>query len=94
MDRANKQPKLNCRNWECGVLLPICEPDKGDSGEGTRPGADNLSSYPNSGSKAPLNNTSDDIDIAQIFGDTVPVPMKVPGRAFGSTDRPWFYNEY
>ncbi|KAI5791445.1 tyrosyl-DNA phosphodiesterase I, partial [Pyronema domesticum] len=23
MDRATKQPKLNCRNWECGVILPV-----------------------------------------------------------------------
>ena len=22
-DRATKSPKLNCRNWECGVLFPL-----------------------------------------------------------------------
>lgn len=22
-DRKTKQPKLNCRNWECGVLIPV-----------------------------------------------------------------------
>ena len=22
-DRATKEPKLNCRNWECGVLVPV-----------------------------------------------------------------------
>ena len=22
-DRVSKAPKLNCRNWECGVLLPL-----------------------------------------------------------------------
>ncbi|KAH8821585.1 tyrosyl-DNA phosphodiesterase domain protein [Xylogone sp. PMI_703] len=22
-DRATKEPKLNCRNWECGVIIPI-----------------------------------------------------------------------
>ncbi|OJJ43749.1 hypothetical protein ASPZODRAFT_73516 [Penicilliopsis zonata CBS 506.65] len=22
-DRSTKQPKLNCRNWECGVLVPV-----------------------------------------------------------------------
>ena len=22
-DRSTKQPKLNCRNWECGVIIPI-----------------------------------------------------------------------
>ena len=23
MDKASKQPKLNCRNWECGVVVPV-----------------------------------------------------------------------
>lgn len=22
-DKISKAPKLNCRNWECGVLLPL-----------------------------------------------------------------------
>jgi Tyrosyl-DNA phosphodiesterase len=22
-DQVTKQPKLNCRNWECGVILPM-----------------------------------------------------------------------
>lgn len=22
-DRATKLPKLNCRNWECGVIVPV-----------------------------------------------------------------------
>ena len=22
-DKATKQPKLNCRNWECGVVIPV-----------------------------------------------------------------------
>lgn len=22
-DRATGEPKLNCRNWECGVLVPV-----------------------------------------------------------------------
>ncbi len=22
-DRLTKEPKLNCRNWECGVLIPV-----------------------------------------------------------------------
>ncbi|KAI1738313.1 tyrosyl-DNA phosphodiesterase-domain-containing protein [Xylaria scruposa] len=30
-DRASGQPKLNCRNWECGVLIPI-------EGETVKPG--------------------------------------------------------
>lgn len=22
-DRVTKKPKLNCRNWECGVIVPV-----------------------------------------------------------------------
>ena len=22
-DKASKEPRLNCRNWECGVIIPI-----------------------------------------------------------------------
>lgn len=25
-DRATKLPKMNCRNWECGVVVPIPAP--------------------------------------------------------------------
>jgi len=25
-DRTSKDPKLNCRNWECGVVIPIPGP--------------------------------------------------------------------
>ncbi|CAD6568535.1 MAG: hypothetical protein ASARMPRED_001852 [Alectoria sarmentosa] len=32
-DRATKEPKLNCRNWECGVLVPV-RPNISGSGEG------------------------------------------------------------
>ncbi|KAI9036666.1 uncharacterized protein KD926_001561 [Aspergillus affinis] len=30
-DRSTKEPKLNCRNWECGVLVPVIEPKKPDT---------------------------------------------------------------
>ncbi|KAI0554935.1 tyrosyl-DNA phosphodiesterase-domain-containing protein [Xylaria curta] len=59
-DRASGQPKLNCRNWECGVLIPI-------EGETVKPG----------------------------WGAFVPVPMVVPGEAYGKSNskRPWFFLE-
>jgi hypothetical protein len=31
-DKTTKEPRLNCRNWECGVLLPI-EVVHGDSNQ-------------------------------------------------------------
>lgn len=32
VDRATRSPKLNCRNWECGVIVPVIE--KAQSNEG------------------------------------------------------------
>ncbi|EXJ92531.1 hypothetical protein A1O3_01083 [Capronia epimyces CBS 606.96] len=41
-DRATKQPKLNCRNWECGVILPhVAETSSSGTGRldtGDQPG--------------------------------------------------------
>lgn len=62
-DRASGQPKLNCRNWECGVLIPV-------SGEAVGSGLG-------------------------AFEKKIPVPMVVPGEAYGKagTKRPWFFLE-
>ncbi|KAL6885362.1 phospholipase D/nuclease [Trichoderma longibrachiatum] len=64
-DRSTKAIKINCRNWECGVILPVPE------------------------SKA-VDKTRASSDMA-MFAGTVPVPMQVPGPAYASSDRPWFY---
>lgn len=34
-----------------------------------------------------------EIDIADVFGDTVPVPMRVPAGPYGPDLKPWFYME-
>ncbi|PTB66590.1 phospholipase D/nuclease [Trichoderma citrinoviride] len=64
-DRSTKAIKMNCRNWECGVVLPVPESKAVD--------------------KARVSS-----DMA-MFAGTVPVPMQVPGPAYASSDRPWFY---
>jgi hypothetical protein len=94
MDRATKKPKLNCRNWECGVLLPVCESNMSNGNGGTSLNGDYPSSHPKSDGKTTSEITSDHIDIATIFGDTLPVPMKVPAPLLGPQDRPWFNSEY
>ncbi|KAI0526361.1 tyrosyl-DNA phosphodiesterase-domain-containing protein [Xylaria bambusicola] len=62
-DRASGQPKLNCRNWECGVLIPM-ESQAGKSGWSS-------------------------------FENRIPIPMIVPGEAYGKTNskRPWLFLE-
>lgn len=63
-DRASGQPKLTCRNWECGVLIPM------DSQAAAKSGW-------------------------SVFENRIPVPMVVPGEAYGKTNskRPWLFLE-
>ncbi|KAI5928801.1 phospholipase D/nuclease [Camillea tinctor] len=67
-NKATGQPKLNCRNWECGVLIPVPTDDNADE--------------------------SHHADLA-AFQSSVPVPMQVPGEAYGATasKKPWLFLE-
>ncbi|KAI0382763.1 phospholipase D/nuclease [Hypomontagnella monticulosa] len=69
-ERGTGNPKLTCRNWECGVIIPITPQAVGENGSQPSP------------------SLSD-------FNDTIPVPMKVPGDAYGATKtkRPWLFLE-
>ncbi|KAJ5932975.1 hypothetical protein N7516_007464 [Penicillium verrucosum] len=75
-DPKTKQLKMNCRNWECGVIVPIIgdkktqEKEKGPETHGTAPSA-----------PLPVN----------IFKDTVPVPMRVPAVPLSEDRRPFFF---
>ncbi|PCG90549.1 Tyrosyl-DNA phosphodiesterase [Penicillium occitanis (nom. inval.)] len=73
-DRVRKEPKLNCRNWECGVLVPITESSQSSS-------SDEAKKEDKSGAEG---------DIVQIFGSTVPVPMRVPAPSLGPGLKPWY----
>ncbi|KAI2776448.1 phospholipase D/nuclease [Daldinia loculata] len=68
-ERGTSNPKLTCRNWECGVIVPISPRDP--SKDGSRPSS-----------------VSD-------FNDTIPVPMNIPGEAYGDikSKRPWLFLE-
>ncbi|KAI1102584.1 phospholipase D/nuclease [Jackrogersella minutella] len=67
-ERGTGNPKLTCRNWECGVIVPI-----------------------------PQNSSEDGSQLSDLsdFSSTIPVPMEVPGEAYGATKskRPWFFLE-
>ncbi|KYK55824.1 ubiquitin interaction domain-containing protein [Drechmeria coniospora] len=67
-DKATGNLKMNCRNWECGVVIPVRpSSQKADGGE------------------------TETVDLG-VFQSTVPVPMHVPGRAYGLKEEPWFYS--
>lgn len=61
---------MNCRNWECGVLVPVT---------GTHQTGPSTTS-----------NSSGELDV-NLFKDTIPVPMKVPGEKLGNGREPWFF---
>lgn len=70
---------MSCRNWECGVIVPVVSKidgkDQGSSrvGDGSRP-------------------AREDMDGMDVFRGVVPVPMKHPGRAMDGRE-PWFFSE-
>lgn len=83
-DRTTKEPKLNCRNWECGVVIPVVDrsPATVEQGKDSQPSL-GLSADSHTGA----------VDIEDIFQGTIPVPMQVPGRVYGAGVRPWFFLE-
>ena len=82
MDRAKKTPKLNVRNWECGVLIPVSAAagakEVGDSDAGRVSGQE-------------VRKAARPLDT--VFGNTVPVPMQVNARRIAAGRIPWFYEE-
>jgi tyrosyl-DNA phosphodiesterase len=97
-DRSTKAPKLNCRNWECGVLVPIIKPLDEENGGEKSPSSTLSPSIVDEMPKKSREAVADDqikenTDIAVTFGDTVPVPMQVPSRSYGPDLKPWYYME-
>ncbi|KAL2382387.1 hypothetical protein RJZ90_003304 [Blastomyces dermatitidis] len=92
LDRSTTKPKLNCRNWECGVVIPIRHNDAGK-----------LSSIPSTGRTATLlaksesedssANSDDGSEVTTVFEPTIPVPMIVPAPRYHGRNRPFFYME-
>ncbi|PYH48209.1 uncharacterized protein BP01DRAFT_354054 [Aspergillus saccharolyticus JOP 1030-1] len=91
MDRSTKQPKLNCRNWECGVIVPVLE----ERGQGVSETAG--CSVPSSITATTAGGPAEDNDQAGgsmgLFDGVVPVPMRVPGRRYEGSLRPWFNSQ-
>ncbi|XRM44679.1 hypothetical protein ABZX51_007794 [Aspergillus tubingensis] len=98
-DRSTKSPKLNCRNWECGVIVPVIE-DKTDTSEvkdkmseDRDKGKGKASESTSSSSTSSPNVDDDGTNLPAVFGDTVPVPMRVPGARYSGGKKPWFFAE-
>ncbi|KAL2785476.1 tyrosyl-DNA phosphodiesterase-domain-containing protein [Aspergillus keveii] len=89
-DRSTKQPKLNCRNWECGVIVPVIKqkPTTTNAERITNNSEVGFSSKHGKGSKVEENTR-----LLDIFAGTVPVPMRVPGPRFDGSRKPWYFME-
>ena len=78
-DRSTKLPKLNCRNWECGVLLPTRVVEDGQS----RETKEVTGGAPSGSFKGSFGGT---------FAGIVPIPMVYPGDKYAGR-KPWYYAE-
>ncbi|KAI9746599.1 MAG: hypothetical protein M1818_000312 [Claussenomyces sp. TS43310] len=90
-DKATQAPKLNCRNWECGVVVHVHHTSV--PVDANREITEKLSEGgKNDAGKATCNGGAENIEVGmKIFEDIVPVPMVIPSEEY-RTRRPWFYN--
>ncbi|KAL4992890.1 tyrosyl-DNA phosphodiesterase-domain-containing protein [Aspergillus falconensis] len=101
-DRTRKQPKLNCRNWECGVVIPVVEekediddPDANTEGD-TEKSESQLGKQSEKRKDVVGRGKEENGGLLDIFRGTVPVPMRLPGQRYeGQQARhPWYYSKY
>ncbi|PLB41146.1 uncharacterized protein BDW47DRAFT_75683 [Aspergillus candidus] len=84
-DRATKEPKLNCRNWECGVLIPVINDSTSAPAESRSPAQE--------GKSQPGYSPQESATHLDMFRNVVPVPMRLPGARYEPDRRPWYYME-
>ncbi|KAL4776095.1 tyrosyl-DNA phosphodiesterase-domain-containing protein [Aspergillus nidulans var. acristatus] len=99
-DRTRKQPKLNCRNWECGVVIPVVEGKNNNDIDASTGNTEETKSQaggqPGMSRGAQGMGKEENGCLLDIFRGTVPVPMHLPGQRYeGQRARqPWYYSKY
>ena len=76
-DRQRRESKLSCRNWECGVVVPVLGPSTDE--KTTTAGGPGSNSSCQAG-----------IPEMEVFASRVPVPFEVPGKLYRGR-HPWMY---
>lgn len=84
MDKQKKELKITCRNWECGVLLPVRKEE-----DVTHKEPDG-----SQGSASTVSEAGDKIEALSmdVFDDLLPVPFQYPGEEYGDR-QPWYFKE-
>ncbi|KAL2871322.1 uncharacterized protein BJX67DRAFT_341980 [Aspergillus lucknowensis] len=91
-DRTTKQPKLNCRNWECGVVVPVIEQKvrpEASVGSAEKGALDKTKTHKGMGGRK----IEENAHLLDIFKGTVPVPMRLPGPRYDGSRQPWYFME-
>ena len=98
-DRKEKKWKINCRNWECGVLLPVPADKLADSVEEKPsvavkkekvPGEDSETESEDEGLETVIKR--EELVDMEVFDGIVKPPWEMPGEDYDGR-LPWFFQE-
>jgi hypothetical protein len=79
-DAKRKENKLVCRNWECGVLVPVASSAKSDGKDASAASATAAAA----GQKGK--------SLKERFRGCLDVPFEIPAPTYGDRD-PWFFKK-
>ena len=99
-DNKQKSWKINCRNWECGVLLPvstekIAEHSKASAKPIKKEKIGDEDSETESEDEAPVTNGASpksELIGMEVFEGLVQPPFEMPGRKY-DVRQPWYFQE-
>ncbi|KAK1089702.1 hypothetical protein LTR48_000176 [Friedmanniomyces endolithicus] len=99
-DKKAKAWKINCRNWECGVLLPVSEEKLlGTAVETGRKvkmeqveGEDSETESDEEGDSAESVGKGEQVVGMEVFEELVRPPFEYPGREYEGRE-PWYFQE-
>ena len=94
-DKKEKAAKINCRNWECGVLLPVPahkleQQIKREITHRTKDGED--SETESEDEQDATNEDAAKLVDMEVFDGLVDVPFEFPGRMYDGRE-PWYFKE-
>lgn len=102
-DRSRKEWKMNCRNWECGVLMKVpqdnlCRYEGGDGAKvakeegGRKLGGEKTEKGKPDDGKGEKEQKRKPMLSMDVFDGVVDVPFRYPGRDYEGRE-PWYFTE-